>query len=153
MAGLQSEKKLSTDGTRFGGQRVFFFRRSRVSAGSAYRYHPCADSGGRRRTHAVLRSVCLQPIIFFHTANSPCSQPRATVSEDNAALGQLTGKPAGARPDYRGRCVSLESSVAEELRKRHGDGSFTHDMTTVLDSIAAKEFLNWVMNSKTSEAR
>ncbi|MGH0169626.1 UNVERIFIED_CONTAM: hypothetical protein FKN15_057249 [Acipenser sinensis] len=53
---------------------------------SAHPYHPCADSGGRRRTHAV----------------SPCSHPRATASEDNAALGHLTGKPAGTRPDYRG---------------------------------------------------
>ncbi|MGH0147209.1 UNVERIFIED_CONTAM: hypothetical protein FKN15_052791 [Acipenser sinensis] len=68
----------------------------------AHRYHPCADSGGRRRTHAVLRSVCRQPTAFFHTADSPCSHPRATASEDNAALGQLTGKPAGAQPDYRG---------------------------------------------------
>ncbi|MGH0164998.1 UNVERIFIED_CONTAM: hypothetical protein FKN15_048523 [Acipenser sinensis] len=50
--------------------------------------------------------MCCQPTAFFHTADSPCSHPRATASEDNAALGQLTGKPAGARPDYRGRwCV------------------------------------------------
>ncbi|MGH0169591.1 UNVERIFIED_CONTAM: hypothetical protein FKN15_057115 [Acipenser sinensis] len=69
---------------------------------SAYRYHPCADSGGQRRTHAVLRSMCRQLTAFFHTADSPCSHPRAAASEDNAALGQLTGKPAGARPDYRG---------------------------------------------------
>ncbi|MGH0173811.1 UNVERIFIED_CONTAM: hypothetical protein FKN15_066523 [Acipenser sinensis] len=34
--------------------------------------------------------------------DSPCSHPRATLSEDNTALGQLTGKPAGTRPDYRG---------------------------------------------------
>ncbi|MGH0125192.1 UNVERIFIED_CONTAM: hypothetical protein FKN15_029531 [Acipenser sinensis] len=32
--------------------------------------------------------------------------PKATALEDNAALRQLTSKPAGARPDYRGRwCV------------------------------------------------
>ncbi|MGH0129598.1 UNVERIFIED_CONTAM: hypothetical protein FKN15_012749 [Acipenser sinensis] len=47
--------------------------------------------------------MCRQPTAFFHTADPPCSHPRATASEDNAALGQLTGKPAGARPDYRGR--------------------------------------------------
>ncbi|MGH0148902.1 UNVERIFIED_CONTAM: hypothetical protein FKN15_045768 [Acipenser sinensis] len=34
----------------------------------------------------------------------PCSQPRATASEDNAALGSLQAKPAGAQPDYRGHC-------------------------------------------------
>ncbi|MGH0142043.1 UNVERIFIED_CONTAM: hypothetical protein FKN15_075074 [Acipenser sinensis] len=65
-----------------------------------HRYHPCADSGGRRRTHTVLRSVSTA---FFHTADSPCSHPRA--------LGQLTGKPAGARPDYRSRwCALLQGS-------------------------------------------
>ncbi|MGH0174897.1 UNVERIFIED_CONTAM: hypothetical protein FKN15_077470 [Acipenser sinensis] len=47
--------------------------------------------------------------LFFHTVDSPCSHPRATASEDNAALGLLTGKPAGARPDYRGRwCANQE---------------------------------------------
>ncbi|MGH0185479.1 UNVERIFIED_CONTAM: hypothetical protein FKN15_030761 [Acipenser sinensis] len=45
--------------------------------------------------------------LFFHTADSPCSHPRATASEDNTALGQLTGKPAGARPDYRGRWCAI----------------------------------------------
>ncbi|MGH0175366.1 UNVERIFIED_CONTAM: hypothetical protein FKN15_070199 [Acipenser sinensis] len=39
--------------------------------------------------------------------NSPCSYPRTTASEDNAALGQLIGKPAGARPDYRGRWCAV----------------------------------------------
>uniref|UniRef100_A0A673HMH6 Glucagon / GIP / secretin / VIP family domain-containing protein n=1 Tax=Sinocyclocheilus rhinocerous TaxID=307959 RepID=A0A673HMH6_9TELE len=35
-------------------------------------------------------------------------------------------------------------------RRRHVDGSFTSDVNKVLDSIAAKEYLQWVMNSKTS---
>ncbi|MGH0148878.1 UNVERIFIED_CONTAM: hypothetical protein FKN15_013742 [Acipenser sinensis] len=39
--------------------------------------------------------------------DSPCSHSRATASEDNAALGQLPGKPAGARPDYRGRWCAV----------------------------------------------
>ncbi|MGH0147158.1 UNVERIFIED_CONTAM: hypothetical protein FKN15_069939 [Acipenser sinensis] len=33
------------------------------------------------------------------TQTRECSHPRATASEDNAALGQLTGKHAGIRPD------------------------------------------------------
>ncbi|MGH0154382.1 UNVERIFIED_CONTAM: hypothetical protein FKN15_026755 [Acipenser sinensis] len=33
--------------------------------------------------------------------------PRATASEDNAALRQFTYKPAGARPDYRGRWCAV----------------------------------------------
>ncbi|MGH0147418.1 UNVERIFIED_CONTAM: hypothetical protein FKN15_010448 [Acipenser sinensis] len=49
----------------------------------------------------------VKPTAFFHTADSPCSHPRATASEDNAALRQLTGKPAGARPDYKGRWCAV----------------------------------------------
>ncbi|MGH0125368.1 UNVERIFIED_CONTAM: hypothetical protein FKN15_028749 [Acipenser sinensis] len=68
---------------------------------------PALTQEGVRQTHAVLRSVCRQPTSFLHTVDSPCSHPRATASEDNAALGQLTDKPTGARPDYRGRwCVA-----------------------------------------------
>ncbi|MGH0186680.1 UNVERIFIED_CONTAM: hypothetical protein FKN15_022212 [Acipenser sinensis] len=52
---------------------------------------------------------------FFHTADSP---KRATASEDNTALGQLTGKPAGTRPDYRGRwcaeCVPIKEEFIEQ---------------------------------------
>ncbi|MGH0119315.1 UNVERIFIED_CONTAM: hypothetical protein FKN15_025786 [Acipenser sinensis] len=37
--------------------------------------------------------MCRQPTAFFHTADSPCSHPRATASEDNAALGSLQASP------------------------------------------------------------
>ncbi|MGH0159200.1 UNVERIFIED_CONTAM: hypothetical protein FKN15_036988 [Acipenser sinensis] len=37
-----------------------------------------------------------------HTLSS-----EATVLEDNADFGQFTGKPAGARPDYRGRYCAV----------------------------------------------
>ncbi|MGH0153026.1 UNVERIFIED_CONTAM: hypothetical protein FKN15_046544 [Acipenser sinensis] len=73
----------------------------RLECMATHRYHPCADSVGRRRTHAVLRS-----------------HPRATASEDNAALGQLTVKPSGAQPDYRGRwcAVTLGRGLAVTYR-------------------------------------
>ncbi|MGH0168262.1 UNVERIFIED_CONTAM: hypothetical protein FKN15_054091 [Acipenser sinensis] len=87
--------------------RIMLEINRQMKKNKAHRYHPCADSGGRRRTHTVLRSVCRQPTAFFHTVDSPCSHPRATASEDNAALWQLTGKPAGARPDYRGRWCTV----------------------------------------------
>ncbi|MGH0138082.1 UNVERIFIED_CONTAM: hypothetical protein FKN15_008395 [Acipenser sinensis] len=86
-----------------------------MQAYNAHRYNPCADSGGRRRTHAVLRSVCRQPTAFLHPADSPCSHPKATASEDNAALGQLTGKPAGTRPDYRGRWCAVSRGHPGQL--------------------------------------
>ncbi|MGH0170649.1 UNVERIFIED_CONTAM: hypothetical protein FKN15_076477 [Acipenser sinensis] len=47
------------------------------------------------------------PVSTSVCTNSPCSHPRATASEDNAALGQLTGKPASTRPDYRGRWCAV----------------------------------------------
>ncbi|MGH0138839.1 UNVERIFIED_CONTAM: hypothetical protein FKN15_029096 [Acipenser sinensis] len=47
----------------------------------------------RRRTNAVLRSVCHQPTASFHTADSPCSHLRGVASEDNAALGSLQASP------------------------------------------------------------
>ncbi|MGH0173231.1 UNVERIFIED_CONTAM: hypothetical protein FKN15_064927 [Acipenser sinensis] len=44
---------------------------------------------------------------FFTHCRLTMQPPRATASEDNAALGQLTGKPAGARLDYRGRWCAM----------------------------------------------
>lgn len=38
----------------------------------------------------------------------------------------------------------------EAFSKRHVDGSFTSDVNKVLDSMAAKEYLHWVMTSKPS---
>ncbi|MGH0131468.1 UNVERIFIED_CONTAM: hypothetical protein FKN15_046171 [Acipenser sinensis] len=58
--------------------------------------------------HTLSSEACaVSRPLFFHTTDSPCSHPRATASEDNAALGQLTGKPAGARPDYWGRWCAV----------------------------------------------
>lgn len=41
-------------------------------------------------------------------------------------------------------------SERERPRRRHVDGSFTSDVSKVLDSMAAKEYLLWVMTSKPS---
>lgn len=41
----------------------------------------------------------------------------------------------------------------ETFSKRHVDGSFTSDVNKVLDSMAAKEYLLWVMTSKPSGER
>ncbi|MGH0167981.1 UNVERIFIED_CONTAM: hypothetical protein FKN15_059367 [Acipenser sinensis] len=41
-------------------------------------------------------------------SNPQHNHPRATASEDNAALGQLTGNPAGARPEYRGHWCEVQ---------------------------------------------
>lgn len=41
----------------------------------------------------------------------------------------------------------------DALSRRHVDGSFTSDVNKVLDSMAAKEYLLWVMTSKPSGDR
>ncbi|MGH0148518.1 UNVERIFIED_CONTAM: hypothetical protein FKN15_013168 [Acipenser sinensis] len=46
----------------------------------------------------------------FHTADSPCSHPRATASEDNAALGQLTGKSACTPARLQGSLVRVKET-------------------------------------------
>uniref|UniRef100_UPI00398F3CA4 pro-glucagon-like n=1 Tax=Pristiophorus japonicus TaxID=55135 RepID=UPI00398F3CA4 len=43
--------------------------------------------------------------------------------------------------------------IPEEMDRRHADGTFTSEINIVLDTIAAKEFLNWVLNSKTIQSR
>ncbi|MGH0117671.1 UNVERIFIED_CONTAM: hypothetical protein FKN15_041863 [Acipenser sinensis] len=91
---------------------AYLYKQSFAIPGSSFLAQLTASTPALTREgedeHALFRSVCRQPTAFFHTADSPCSHPRATVSEDNAALGQLTGKPAGARPYYRGRwCANM----------------------------------------------
>lgn len=41
----------------------------------------------------------------------------------------------------------------EAFSRRHVDGTFTSDINKVLDSMAAKEYLLWVMTSKPSGER
>ncbi|MGH0182608.1 UNVERIFIED_CONTAM: hypothetical protein FKN15_009398 [Acipenser sinensis] len=47
----------------------------------------------------------------------------ATASEDNAALGQLTGEPAGARPDHRGRWCADECRNFMKVLLSRRDGT------------------------------
>ncbi|XP_064307541.1 pro-glucagon isoform X2 [Phalacrocorax carbo] len=41
--------------------------------------------------------------------------------------------------------------VAEEMGRRHADGTFTSDINKVLDDMAAKEFLKWLINTKVTQ--
>ncbi|MGH0166179.1 UNVERIFIED_CONTAM: hypothetical protein FKN15_050542 [Acipenser sinensis] len=72
---------------------------SQLFLGSAHHYHPRADSGAAKTNTRYPPKRVPSANHFFHTANPLCSHLRVTASEDNA--GQLTGKPAGAQPDYR----------------------------------------------------
>lgn len=51
-------------------------------------------------------------------------------------------------------CMSRSAEEGEdrEVSRRHVDGSFTSDVNKVLDSMAAKEYLLWVMTQKASGA-
>ncbi|MGH0134582.1 UNVERIFIED_CONTAM: hypothetical protein FKN15_057880 [Acipenser sinensis] len=103
--------------------------------GSAHRYHPCADSlspeayavsrllfshcgltmqppksnsvGGQRSSLAAYSQARRCPARLQGSLVHDHTSIFKTDSEDNAALWQLTVKPAGARPDYRGRWCTV----------------------------------------------
>ncbi|MGH0135834.1 UNVERIFIED_CONTAM: hypothetical protein FKN15_029151, partial [Acipenser sinensis] len=62
---------------------------SLILQGSAHRYHHYADD-----EHTLYSEACAVSLpLVFNSARPPCSQPRATASEDNAALGSLQASP------------------------------------------------------------
>ncbi|MGH0142674.1 UNVERIFIED_CONTAM: hypothetical protein FKN15_003027 [Acipenser sinensis] len=79
----------------------FFQRAIQVDPGFAYSYtllgHEFVLTEELEKALACFRNA-----IRVNSRHYNACHPRATASEDNAALGQLTGKPAGTRPDYRG---------------------------------------------------
>ncbi|MGH0114712.1 UNVERIFIED_CONTAM: hypothetical protein FKN15_037584 [Acipenser sinensis] len=86
-----------------------------VSSGGRFRCPSCRHEVilDRHGVYGLQRNLLVENIIDIYKQESS-SHPRATASEDNAALGQLTGKPAGTQPDYRGRwCVTeLSDGIA-----------------------------------------
>lgn len=61
---------------------------------------------------------------------------------------------SGGSPPLSGRCLhcaSVYTLRSETFKRRHVDGSFTSDVSKVLDSLAAKEYILWVMTSKPME--
>ncbi|MGH0139541.1 UNVERIFIED_CONTAM: hypothetical protein FKN15_005459 [Acipenser sinensis] len=78
-----------------------------LSQGSVHRYHPCADSGGAKmNTHCPLKCVP-SAARFFTLCRLTVLPPQSYSVGGQRSSGQLTGKPAGARPDYRGRCCAV----------------------------------------------
>ncbi|MGH0157580.1 UNVERIFIED_CONTAM: hypothetical protein FKN15_034561 [Acipenser sinensis] len=66
---------------------------SKFGRSSAHRYHLCADSGAAKTNTRCPPKRVPSADHFFHSAGPPCSQTRATVSDDNAALGGLQSSP------------------------------------------------------------
>lgn len=44
-----------------------------------------------------------------------------------------------------------EALAAEKMGRRHADGTFTSDINKILDDMAAKEFLKWLINTKVTQ--
>ncbi|MGH0143263.1 UNVERIFIED_CONTAM: hypothetical protein FKN15_009156 [Acipenser sinensis] len=91
------------------------FQQDFVKYCSAHRFHPCADSGGAKtNTCCPVKRVPSATRFFAHCR--PTMQPPKSYSVGGQrSPGQLTGKPAGAWPDHRGRWPELLSTAREEL--------------------------------------
>ncbi|MGH0122287.1 UNVERIFIED_CONTAM: hypothetical protein FKN15_033304 [Acipenser sinensis] len=74
---------------------------------SAHRYHPCADSGGAKMNTRCPPKRVLSAARFFTHCELTVQPPQSYSVGGQRSSGQLTGKPAGARPDYGGRCCAV----------------------------------------------
>ncbi|MGH0131697.1 UNVERIFIED_CONTAM: hypothetical protein FKN15_028361 [Acipenser sinensis] len=75
--------------------------------GSAHRYHPCDDSGGAKMNTCCPPKRVPSAALFFTHCELTVQPPQSYSVGGQRSSGQLTGKPAGARPDYRGRCCAV----------------------------------------------
>ncbi|MGH0154965.1 UNVERIFIED_CONTAM: hypothetical protein FKN15_034156 [Acipenser sinensis] len=67
------------------------------------RYHPCADLGGAKTNTRCPPKRVLSAARFFTLCRLAVQPPQSYSIGGQRSSGQLTGKPAGARPDYSGR--------------------------------------------------
>ncbi|MGH0130263.1 UNVERIFIED_CONTAM: hypothetical protein FKN15_015605 [Acipenser sinensis] len=75
--------------------------------GEAHRYHPCADLGGAKMNTRCPPKRVPSATPFFTLCRLTMQPPQSYSVGGQCSSGQLTGKPAGARPDYRGRCCAV----------------------------------------------
>ncbi|MGH0165815.1 UNVERIFIED_CONTAM: hypothetical protein FKN15_058002 [Acipenser sinensis] len=78
-----------------------------VSGGSAHRYHPCADLGGAKMNTRCPPKRGLSAARFFRLCRLTVQPPQSYSVGGQRSSGQLTGKSAGALPDYRGRWCAV----------------------------------------------
>ncbi|MGH0120094.1 UNVERIFIED_CONTAM: hypothetical protein FKN15_062784 [Acipenser sinensis] len=78
-----------------------------AAQGSAHRYHPCADSGGAKMNTRCPPKCVPSAARFFTLCRLTVQPPQSYSVGGQRSSGQLTGKPAGARPDYRGRWCAV----------------------------------------------
>ncbi|MGH0119906.1 UNVERIFIED_CONTAM: hypothetical protein FKN15_059834 [Acipenser sinensis] len=75
--------------------------------GSTHRYHPCADSGEAKMNTRCPPKRVPSAARFFTLCRLTVQPPQSYSVGGQRSSGQLTGKPAGARPDYRGRWCAV----------------------------------------------
>ncbi|MGH0117645.1 UNVERIFIED_CONTAM: hypothetical protein FKN15_041837 [Acipenser sinensis] len=112
---------------------------------------PALTREGEDENTLPSEACAVKPTAFFHTADSPCNHPRATASEDNAALwqlqaspqasGQTTGVASARKMLYdisenvtTNEVKAIKSLLTEELRR-----STLKDNATILDVFAEME--------------
>ncbi|MGH0153291.1 UNVERIFIED_CONTAM: hypothetical protein FKN15_024426 [Acipenser sinensis] len=78
-----------------------------ASDGWAHRYHPCTDSGGAKMNTRCPPKRVPSAARFFTHCELTMQPPQIYSIGGQRSSGQLTGKPAGARPDYRGRWCAV----------------------------------------------
>ncbi|MGH0132156.1 UNVERIFIED_CONTAM: hypothetical protein FKN15_034862 [Acipenser sinensis] len=74
---------------------------------SAHHYHPCADSGGAKMNTRCPPKRVPSAARFFTLCRLTVQPPQSYSVGGQRSSGQLTGKPAIARPDYRGRWCAV----------------------------------------------
>ncbi|MGH0145398.1 UNVERIFIED_CONTAM: hypothetical protein FKN15_048862 [Acipenser sinensis] len=98
--GGYSSEEDGAGGAYRGGRKGM--RQQRSEAGSAHCYHPCADLGAAKTNTCCPPKRVPSADRFFSHCRPTMQPPQSYSVGGQRSSGQLTGKPAGTRPDYRG---------------------------------------------------
>ncbi|MGH0178107.1 UNVERIFIED_CONTAM: hypothetical protein FKN15_007887 [Acipenser sinensis] len=79
----------------------------RLFVGSAPRYHPRSDSGAAKTNTLCPPKRVPSADRFFSLCRPAMLPPQSCSVGGQRSSRQLTGEPAGARPDYRGRWCAV----------------------------------------------
>ncbi|MGH0170109.1 UNVERIFIED_CONTAM: hypothetical protein FKN15_058526 [Acipenser sinensis] len=89
------------------------------------------------------RSVCRQPPASLPLCRLTMQPPQSYSVGGQRSSGQLTGKPAGALPDYRGRWCAVSRGHPETVVAARG-GGYRYITVNLLDSKASQGELGWI---------
>ncbi|MGH0185155.1 UNVERIFIED_CONTAM: hypothetical protein FKN15_017052 [Acipenser sinensis] len=130
------------------GQQTVLMRYQLYVQGSAHRYHPCTDSGGAKMNTRCPPKCVPSAARFFTLCRLTVQPPQSYSVGGQRSSGQLTGKPAGARPDYRGRwCAAwawkeniLETGTLERYTVERVDTSTGVLSTLTINNVIETDF-------------